>query len=73
MKLLDVLLLSCATGFFLIGLHQFYLHGIVAAYWLVMLSGLLVLWYKWRNPPQIRPSTTEQPAKNLKKTKKNGN
>ncbi len=73
MKLLDVMLLSGATGFFLIGLHQFYLHGILAAYWLVMLSGLLVLWYKWRNPAQIQAPTEEsKPTQHSKKTRKNG-
>lgn len=74
MKLPDALLLSGATGFFLIGLHQFYLHCILAAYWLVMLSGLLVLWYKWRNPTQAQAHTEKsKPKQHSKKTRKNGN
>lgn len=74
MKLLDVLLLSGATGFFLIGLHQFYLHGILEAYWLVMLSGLLILFYKWRNPTQAQaPVEESKPKQHSKKTRKNGN
>jgi hypothetical protein len=67
MKLWESLVLSASVGFFLIGIHQLFLHGLVASYWLFMISviGLVVLNLKKR--PLPKPET---PPKAINKGKK---
>ncbi len=78
MKLVDTIILSLAVAFFVIGVHQVFYVGVAASYWLFMLSGGLVLWFKLRkdkagaqtqatNP---QPVTQAKPAKKAKTTPK---
>jgi hypothetical protein len=48
MKLADVLLLSLAVAFLIIGIHQIMTVGIGQAYWVVMLSLILFFFYNLR-------------------------
>jgi 4-hydroxybenzoate polyprenyltransferase len=52
MKLLDTILLSLATGFFIIGVHQLITVGLAQAYWVFMLSTVLLIWYQIRKKSQ---------------------
>jgi hypothetical protein len=48
MKALDYSLFMLTIGFAVIGAHQTYLHGLMASYWLFMISVSLLLWYNVR-------------------------
>lgn len=48
MKLADVVLLSLAAAFLIIGIHQLIVRGIGNAYGLFMLSSVLFLLYSYR-------------------------
>ena len=48
MKALDYSLFMLTIGFAVIGGHQTYLHGLMASYWLFMISVSLLLWYNVR-------------------------
>lgn len=52
MKLLDTILLSLAAGFFIIGVHQLITVGLAHAYWIFMLSTVLLIWYQIRKKSQ---------------------
>lgn len=49
MNLINVLLLSLAAAFLIIGIHQTMVWGIAHSYWILMLSTALLLYYKLRN------------------------
>jgi len=59
MKLLDTILLSLAAGFFIIGVHQLITLGLTQAYWIFMLSTVLLIWY------QIRKKSQKEHLQNL--------
>ena len=59
MKLLDIILLSLAAGFFIIGVHQLITIGLAQAYWVFMLSTVLLIWY------QIRKKSQKEHLQNL--------
>lgn len=48
MKLLDVVLLSLAAGFVIIGIYEVMTLGIGHAYWAIMLSLILFFIYNYR-------------------------
>jgi hypothetical protein len=48
MKLPDIIIFSLAAGFLIIGIHQSMAVGIAESYWLIMLTGVLLLVYYWR-------------------------
>lgn len=48
MKLIDVILLSLAAGFLIMGIHQVITVSFSKAYWLIMLSTLLLFVYLYR-------------------------
>ncbi|MFM8914565.1 MAG: hypothetical protein ACKOE6_16855 [Flammeovirgaceae bacterium] len=48
MKLLDVVLLSLAAGFVIIGIYEVMTLGIGHAYWSIMLSMILFFAYNYR-------------------------
>lgn len=48
MKLLDVMLLSLAAGFVIIGIYEVMTLGIGHAYWAIMLSLILFFVYNYR-------------------------
>lgn len=54
MKLFDAILLSLSAGFFIIGVHQVMTLGITYAYWILMLSMLLLFWYRVRKKKEQR-------------------
>ncbi|GEM_PF-424716 len=70
-KLVDTIILSLAVAFFVIGVHQVFYVGIAASYWLFMLSGGLVLWFKLRKDKAGAPEATNpQPVSQTKPAKK---
>lgn len=62
MKALDYSLFMLTIGFGVIGGHQTYLHGLMASYWLFMISVSLLLWYN------IRKQKREALAKKIQNT-----
>jgi 4-hydroxybenzoate polyprenyltransferase len=64
MKLLDAILLSLAAGFFIIGVHQLITVGLAQAYWIFMLSTVLLIWY------QIRKKSQKEHLQNLENNPK---
>lgn len=48
MKLIDVVLLSLAAGFLIMGIHQVITVSFGKAYWLIMLSTVLLFVYLYR-------------------------
>ena len=62
MKALDYSLFMLTIGFAAIGGHQTYLHGLMASYWLFMVSVSLLLWYN------IRKQKREAVEKNTQMT-----
>jgi len=48
MKLLDIILLSLATFFIIIGIYEIMTVGIGQAYWLVMMATILFFYYSLR-------------------------
>lgn len=52
MKLTNVLLLSGSVAFLIIGIHQMMVLGITHAYWIIMLSVVLLFLYQLRKRKQ---------------------
>ena len=48
MKLIDVLILSLAAAFVIIGIHQIMMVGFANGYWAVMVAFLLFFVYTYR-------------------------
>lgn len=48
MKLVDVLILSLAVVFIIIGIYEIMVSGIGGGYWSVMLAVLLFFYYNYR-------------------------
>ena len=57
MKTSDLILLSLAAAFVIVGTHQTMTLGITASYPIFMLSVVLLFWYKYR---QIQRRTVEE-------------
>ncbi len=49
MKLEQVIILSVAVVLFVIGVHQSFLYGVMASYWIFMLIAALLFYYKLRS------------------------
>ncbi|MCS7018920.1 MAG: hypothetical protein RMJ87_00065 [Cytophagales bacterium] len=59
MKLSQVIILSVAVALFVIGIHQSFLYGVMASYWIFMLVAALLLLYKLRsNRTEKQPEQT---------------
>ncbi len=71
MKLGETILFSLAIVFFIIGVHQTFLVGIIESYWLFMLTVTMLLLYKIKKgkQPPINPKSTatKQPGPKLQK------
>lgn len=67
MKTSDIILLSLAAAFVIIGTHQTITVGITASYPIFMLSVVLLFWYKYR---QIQRRTEEEKPSEQKKSPK---
>jgi hypothetical protein len=52
MKLTDIILLSLAVGFLIIGIHQIMTIGLGNAYWAIMLSLILFFVFNFRKSKQ---------------------
>jgi len=52
MKLPDIILLSLAVGFLIIGIHQIMVVGFAQAYWVIMLSLVLFFVLNFRRNKQ---------------------
>jgi hypothetical protein len=52
MKLIDVLILSLAVVFIIIGIHQTMTVGFMSAYWAIMLSMILLFIFNLRKRKQ---------------------
>jgi hypothetical protein len=47
-KLPDIIILSLAVGFLIIGIHQTMALGFGQAYWVLMLTLILFFWFTYR-------------------------
>ena len=72
MKLLDTLLLSLSAGFFIIGVHQLITVGLPQAYWIFMLSTVLLIAYQIRKKNRKDQTSSQEgmPGSGKKKSKK---
>ncbi len=69
--LLDTIILVSATGFFLMGISQLLLVGIIGSYWLFMFSIGLLIWFQRRKSVEKEEKEKEEEAlKHQKSTKK---
>lgn len=57
MKIEQTIILSVAIGLFIIGVHQSFLYGVMASYWLFMIVAALLLYYRLRNKPSAPKQT----------------
>lgn len=68
MKLEQVIILSVAVALFIIGIHQSFLYGVAASYWIFMFTVALLLLYRLRANRYKQPDTSQaNTAKNDKK------
>ncbi|RPA67467.1 hypothetical protein EF405_16585 [Cyclobacteriaceae bacterium YHN15] len=69
MKTSDIILLSLAAAFVIIGTHQTITLGITASYPIFMLSVVLLFWYKYRQI-QRRAEDEKHPDQNNSQKRK---
>jgi hypothetical protein len=70
MRLAETLFLSLSVAFFIIGVHQTFVLGLIHSYWLFMLSVSMLLLYKMKKvKPDVNSGQT-QPQQPLKRTNK---
>jgi Flp pilus assembly protein TadB len=67
MKLEQVIILSVAVALFVIGVHQSFLYGVMASYWIFMLIAALLFYYKLRSN-RIKQESSESSGKANKKS-----
>lgn len=70
MRLIDSVLLSLSVVFFIIGVHQVMTLGIAYAYWILMLSIILLFWYRIRKKNQKQKASDYGHNKKRKKHSK---
>jgi len=72
MKALDYSLFMLTVGFAIIGGRQTYLHGLMASYWLFMISVSLLLWYNIRRQKRddLEKKSQSTASQTLSKVKK---
>lgn len=70
MRLIDSVLLSLSVVFFIIGVHQVMTLGIAYAYWILMLSIILLFWYRIRKKNQKHKALDHGHNKKRKKHSK---
>jgi|GEM_PF-744178 len=56
MRLIEIILFSLSVALFIIGVHQIFTVGIAESYWIVMLSFLFFLIYKWKKEKALPES-----------------
>ncbi|WP_448520122.1 hypothetical protein [Rhodoflexus sp.] len=62
MKLDQIIILSVAVALFLIGVHQSFLHGAMASYWIFMLVAALLFYFKLRSNREAQQEKEETKA-----------
>lgn len=67
MKLEQVIILSVAIALFVIGVHQSFLYGVMASYWIFMFVAALLFLYRLRSN---RYKQTSQPDETVSKSGK---
>ena len=70
MRLTDIVLFSLSVVFFIIGVHQTFVLGLLQSYWLFMLSVSMLLLYKLKRRKQEPESGKVHPQKSLTHVKK---
>lgn len=68
----NAILLALGAAFFIIGVHQSFLYGVGASYWLFMLSGIcvLILQLGKKKENKVEKTTEPTPKKKASKRKK---
>jgi hypothetical protein len=56
MRLTEIILFSLSVALFIIGVHQIFTVGMAESYWIVMLSFLFLLLYKWKKEKALPES-----------------
>ena len=56
MRLTEIILFSLSVALFIIGVHQIFTVGMAESYWIVMLSFLFFLIYKWKKEKTLPES-----------------
>ncbi|TAD99305.1 MAG: hypothetical protein EAZ97_08985 [Bacteroidetes bacterium] len=69
MKLINVVLLSSAVSFLAMGMHQLFLHGILASYWLFMLVFALLMVYRYKTKNEVKTEPAKKVVQNDSKPK----
>jgi hypothetical protein len=72
MRLTDIIFFSLSVVFFIIGVHQTFILGLLQSYWLFMLSVSMLLLYKLkRRKPESEPgqANLQKPLVSAKKNK----
>ncbi|WP_250631233.1 hypothetical protein [Rhodoflexus caldus] len=62
MKLEQVIILSVAVALFVIGVHQSFLYGVMASYWIFMLIAALLFYYKLRSNRYRQAAVKDTPT-----------
>ena len=70
MAFFDLLLFAVMVSAFVIGIHQSIYHGVLASYWLFMLSTLSFLWLNQRIKKKKIGETEDRTAEMVKGKKK---
>ncbi|WP_338759882.1 hypothetical protein WAF17_12500 [Bernardetia sp. ABR2-2B] len=71
MKLLSTILLAFCVASLAIGIHQLYYYEVQEVYWILSLSVLLFLIYKWVNSKIAEKEKVEDKATEKQQNKKN--
>lgn len=69
MKIIDVVSFSLGIGFFIIGIYEATVVGVLYSYWWFMLSAGLLLFYTYRKRSQEYRANQEQKLNKKKPTK----
>lgn len=56
MRLTETILFSLSVALFIIGVHQIFTVGLSESYWIIMLSFLFLLIYKWKKEKALPES-----------------
>lgn len=67
MKLGDVLILSLALAFIIIGIHQALTVGITGSYTIFMMAVALLFWFQLRKTKRSEQTNKQEPIKKTKR------
>jgi hypothetical protein len=69
MKLWESIVMSLTVGFFIIGIHQLFLYGLMGSYWLFMLCAIGLMVLNLGKKPTL-PSSQNTENSQIKKNQK---